>query len=229
MANTAPKLARLITALSRLGDPAIAEQHAQQIFPLIIAVVTPTRGYDIGGDDGEDPFARPLSQTAGLERELRDLGGKARKAAAGKLSKEAWMKAWAAVPDRTRRVLWRPKLIRTEEGRTIDRSTLSGSFSAARLQTIAPRPEVVLPTIAVEIERLKATPGAQRRARKRDENEDAAVAAVRNAYGALTGYRGGRAISADGRLTGRLHRLGRDIDGIFGTRLFAEKDSRRLR
>jgi hypothetical protein len=223
------KLAQLITALSRLGgEPGIAEQQAHRIFPLMIAVVAPTRGYDIGGD-GEDFYARPLSHTAGLARELRDLGGKARKAAAGKLSKEAWMKAWAAVPHRTQRLLWRPKLIRMERGHAIDRNTLSGSYSAPGLQTIAPKPEVVLPTIAAEAERLKKTPSAQRPKRVRDGNERAAIEAIRNAYRAVTGYRGGRAIGADGRLTGRLHRLGRDIDVIFGTQLFAEKDSRRLR
>jgi hypothetical protein len=223
------KLAQLITSLSRLGgDPGIAEQQAHQIFPLMIAVVTPTRGYDID-DDGQDFHPHPLSQTAGLARELRDLGGKARKAAAGKLSKEAWMKAWAAVPDRTRRVLWRPKLIRTEEGRTIDRSTLSGSFSAPGLQTIVPKPELILPAIEAEIERLKTISSVQRQRRVRDANERAAIEAIRSAYRGLTGYRGGRVIDNDGRLTGRLQRLGREIDGIFGTQLFAEKDSRRLR
>jgi hypothetical protein len=223
------KLAQLITSLSRLGgDPGIAEQQAYQIFPLMIAVVTPTRGYGIGGDS-EDFEARQLPQTTGLARELRDLGGKARKAAAGNLSKEAWMRAWAAVPNRTRRVLWRPKLIRTEKGRTIDRSTLSGSFSAPGLQTIVPKPELVLSAIESEIEQLKATSSGQRQRRMRDANERAAIEAIRSAYQALTGYKGGRVISTDGRLTGRLQRLGREVDAIFGTGLFAEKDSRRLR
>jgi hypothetical protein len=49
-----------------------------------------------------------------------------------------------------------------------------------------------------------------------------------DAYSELTGHKGGRVI-ADGRLAGRLFRLGREIDEIFGIKLFANKDSRRLR
>jgi hypothetical protein len=33
----------------------------------------------------------------------------------------------------------------------------------------------------------------------------------------------------NGRLVGRLHSLGHEIDGIFGTKLYAVKDSRRHR
>jgi len=97
-------------ALSRLRDPAIAEEPAAIIFARIIDVVTPTRGHDVGHDrDGF--YARARTQTAGPERELRDLGGKARKAVDGKLSGEVWIDAWAALPDRTKRRLWRPRLV----------------------------------------------------------------------------------------------------------------------
>jgi hypothetical protein len=76
------------------------------------------------------------------------------------------------------------------------------------------------------LERSKTTPNAK--LRKRNEEEHAAIAAIRHAYSELTGHKGGRVI-ADGRLAGRLFRLGREIDKIFDIKLFANKDSRRLR
>jgi hypothetical protein len=225
-----PKLERLIAALSRLGNSEIAERHASVIFSRMIAVVTPARGHDIGGDDDTGFYARPRTEMAGLERELRDLGGKARKAARGKPGFKAWANAWAALPQRTKRLLWRPKLIWTAEGRTIDPGTVAGSFAAPGLHMIVPRPEVVLPVIEAEIARIKTTPAAQRRKRKRDEAEHAAIQAICNFYQKATGNKGRRAVDPkSGKLTGRLIRLGHEIDRIFGTALFAEKDSRRLR
>jgi hypothetical protein len=213
-----PKLERLIAALSRLGNSEIAEKHAGNIFSRMISVVTPVRGHDIGGE------------IAGPERELRDLGGKARKAARGKLGFKAWTNAWAALPRRTKQLLWRPKLVRTAEGhRTIDRDTIAGSFAAPGLHTIVPKPGVVLPLIEAEIARIKTTPAIQRRLRKRDTAEQAAIEAIRAAYQALTGRKGRRVLDVERRLTGRFYRLGREIDDIFGTKLFAAKDSRRLR
>ena len=104
--DTTPKLARLIEALHRLGgDPAVAEKHASIIFARLIAVVAPARGFDIGGNDEAGFYAHARTQTTGLERELRDLGGKARKAACGKLGLTAWMAAWAVLPQRTMRPL----------------------------------------------------------------------------------------------------------------------------
>jgi hypothetical protein len=225
-----PKLERLIAALSRLGNSEIAEKHAGNIFSRMISVVTPVRGHDIGGDDDTGFYARPRTEIAGPERELRDLGGKARKAARGKLGFKAWTNAWAALPRRTKQLLWRPKLVRTAEGhRTIDRDTIAGSFAAPGLHTIVPKPGVVLPLIEAEIARIKTTPAIQRRLRKRDTAEQAAIEAIRAAYQALTGRKGRRVLDVERRLTGRFYRLGREIDDIFGTKLFAAKDSRRLR
>jgi hypothetical protein len=216
--------------LHRLGgDPAVAEKHASIIFARLIAVVAPARGFDIGGNDEAGFYAHPRTQTTGLERELRDLGGKTRKAACGKLGLTAWMAAWAVLPQRTMHLLWRPKVMRTAQGHTIDRSRIAGSFSAPGFTRSRLSRKVVLPAIEAEVERLKATPGSRRRQRTSNEEKDVAVKAVQAAYGALTGRRGGRVIGADGRPAGRLHRLGRDIDAIFGTRLFPETDSRRLR
>ena len=110
------KLERVIAALSRLGgDRAVAEKHAQLIEWCMLRVVIPSSGHDIGGDDDGGFYARKRMKTAGLERELRDLGGRARKTVSGKLGVKAWMNAWAALPDRTKRLLWRPKLIQTRQ------------------------------------------------------------------------------------------------------------------
>jgi hypothetical protein len=231
-----PKLERLIEALRRLGDAVVAEEHASIILARMIDVITPARGHDIGGD-AEGFFAHPRGQTAGLARELRDLAGKARKAAGGgKLAFEAWLTAWAALPRRTQRLLWRPpvpRLTLAEEessfnGRTIDRRALAGSFATPRFHMVAPKAELILPAIEAELVRLKGTDSATRRKRKRNEIERAAVAAICDAYQKLTGNKGGRVIRS-GQLSGRLHQLGREIDEIFDTALFAKKDSRRLR
>jgi hypothetical protein len=223
------KFERLITVLSRLGgDPIVAHKHAQVILWRMTVVATPSKGHDIGGGDDPGFYAHPRTSVAGLERELRDIGGRARKAVIGKLSVEAWMKAWAALPDRTMRLLWRPKLIQAAKSRTVDRDQLAGSFSAPGFHMIVPKPELVLPAVEIELERLKAKPGAQRRKRQRDEAEHAATEAIRAAYQEVTGNKGGRVIR-NGRLVGRLHSLGQQIDGIFGTKLYAVKDSRRHR
>jgi hypothetical protein len=228
--TTPPKLALLITALKRLdGDPGIVEAQAQIIDGRMLAVMTQTiaRGHDIGGDNADGFYANPRTATAGLARELRDLGGKARKAVAGKVGMKGWMNAWAALPDRTMRLLWRPLLNNTAEGR-IDRSTLAGSFSAPGFSIVAPKPELLLMAIEAQLVRIRTTPGARRRQRMRNEYEHAAIEAIRNAYRAITGKQGGRVIN-EGRLDGRFFRLGREIDSIFGTQLFPVKDSRRLR
>ena len=123
------KLDRLITALNRLGgDRAVVEKQAPLIEWCMLKVAIPNSGYDIGSDDDGGFYARKRMKTAGLERELRDLGGKARKTVSGRLGVEEWMNAWAALPDRTKRLLWRPKLIQTAKSRTVDRDELAGSF-----------------------------------------------------------------------------------------------------
>ena len=160
-----PKLERLIEALRRLGDAVVAEEHAGIILARMIDVITPARGHDIGRDV-DAYYARPRGQTAGLARELRDLAGKARKAAGGgKLAFEAWLAAWAALPRRTQQLLWRPpvpRLTLAEEessfkSRTIDRRALAGSFATPRFHMVVPKAELILPAIEAELVRLKGT------------------------------------------------------------------------
>jgi hypothetical protein len=94
---------------------------------------------------------------------------------------------------------------------------------------LVPTPQHVLAAIAAERERIKQTAGCERRKRKRDELEAAAIKAMRAAFHELTRKKGARAIDANKKLTGRFHRLGLEVDRIFSTQLFAAKDSRRLR
>jgi hypothetical protein len=236
MNDAAPKRAQLIAAVSRVvgnGDPAVVAREAANIYWHMNILRLPARGSDIGRDvDGF--YARPRAATVGPARELRDLAGKARKAVKGNLDKEDWIAAWAALPTRTQTLLWTPRLIQTPKGRTLDSRDISGSYSAPGFQTIAPKPEVVLPSIEDELNRFstaeKSAVALRRRAkrRKRNEYEHAVIEAIRHAYQALTGHKGARA-TINGKLTGKLFRLGREIDDIFDTKLFAEKDSRRLR
>ena len=217
--------ARVIGALQRLdpaADAAVIERHAGLIHVAMLDLLAARRGrgFDIGIDGGV--YARPRSSPAGPARELRDLHRVCRKAVAGKISVKDWTAAWAAQPERIKR-LWKPLLIETPDGRTIDRSTLAMSFEAEGFAMVAPKPEVVLPAIEREFAK---TP--QPKTRTRDADEAAAIAAIRAAYSALTGHTGGRVIR-EGKLVGRLITLRREIDAIFGTKLVAEKDSRRLR
>jgi hypothetical protein len=216
---------QLVAALSRLGDAGEAERQAKLINPLMFDVVMQgiTRGHDIGRDL-EGFYARRKTSPKGPARELRDLAAAGRKAVGGKLDVEDWIMAWAAAPARITR-LWKPPFIQTKKGRTLDHRKLLG-FSSPKFSMVAPRAADVLPAIERELARITAMPGEKRR--KSNEVEIAAIEAIRSAYRALTGKTGGRVIHA-GKLDGRMVRLGREIDGIFGTKLFAAKDSVRLR
>jgi hypothetical protein len=226
-----PRLARTVAVLQRLdgdADPAVIEKQADLIHQawLDMIVGSRSRGHDIGVDDGGIAYARPRSKTKGLKRELDDLLPKCRKAVAGRISLREWTTIWAAQPHRIRK-LWKPKLIKTAEGRTIDRSTIAMSFVADGYVIVVPKPGIVLPVIEAALANITASP----RSKKREPNavEAKAIEAIRDAYRAITGNKGGRAINVLGKLDGKLAALGREIDAIFGTKLIAEKDSWRLR
>jgi hypothetical protein len=97
------------------------------------------------------------------------------------------------------------------------------------MDMLVPKPQDALDAIQAERKRIEQAASTERRKRKRDQAEHAAIQAVRSAYQKLTGKKGGRATDANGKLTGRLVRLGREVDEIFSTNLFADIDSRRLR
>jgi len=233
------KLGRVVAALQRLdgdADPAVIQKQAGLIHQawLDIIVGSRSRGHDIGVDDGGVAYARPRRKTVGLARELTELAAKCRKAVAGKITPKEWTTIWAAQPRRIQK-LGRPKLIKTPQGRTIDRSTIAMSFithsdafeaEGDYYAMIAPKPEIVLPVIEAALRDITASPRSK--TRKRNADEAKAIEAIREAYRAITGHAGGR-VTKDGQLVGKLVRLGREIDGIFQTKLFADKDSRRLR
>jgi hypothetical protein len=144
-------------------------------------------------------------KSRGPARELRDLERLARKAAAGRISPADWKNAWRATPSQTRLML------------------------RQSLERGAPPPKKILRRIMAEVEWLKAQPAAERRRRRRDGAENDAITRIRFAFSEVTHRRGGRAFNDEGKLDSPLVRFGREIDEIFGTRLFAVKDSRRLR
>jgi hypothetical protein len=221
--------ARIALALHRLGGdhPAVIEKHAGLIFVAMIdhVIAERARGHDIGQDSSGFYYANPRLTTVGPARELRDLRLICRKAIAGKISPEQWTTAWAAMPQRITR-LCRPPLIETRlperrgawilapgaSGirRDIDSSTLALGFAAASFVMVAPKPLIVLPIIERELARITETP--KPKTRKHDVEATAARAAIHNAF---------REIAGPGR-RGKLA-LGRRIDRIFGTALFAAK------
>ena len=189
-AVTLTRPARIVAALQRLdGDAGVIERHAQLIHYAMLDHVAAqrARGHDIGrGDDRA--YARPRSATAGPARELRDLRRACRNAITGKISREDWTTAWAAQPERIK-ALWKPLLIETGKGRSIDRSTLAAGFEVEGFAMLAPRPEIVLPAIERNLAQITATP--QPKTRTRNVEETAAIAAIRAAYRAITGHSAG--------------------------------------
>lgn len=224
------QLARVNAALQQINgaaDAAEIEKHAVLIQGAMLNLITAYRacGFIIGGSDADGYHARPRTKTTGPARELTELAAKCRKAIAGKISLQDWTTVWAAQPERIK-ALWKPTLVETAEGRTIDRGKLALGFEVEGFAMIAPKPKVVQPAIEAAFGKITATPNEKKRTRNVDEAR--AINVIRAAYRAVTGNQGGRVIS-EGKLVGRLIRLGHEIDGIFGTKLFAENDSRRLR
>jgi hypothetical protein len=212
---------QLVELLGQLGDRAVAEKHARHIHAAVLAA---SRGHDIGHDD-TGYYARPRREkSAGLAKELRDLASMARKAIRGKISREDWIREWAARPPSVWRAC-RPFLLE-RESRALDSSKLLG-FSARGFTTVVPKPEAVLPALEVALELGRIATGNKKQ-RKPDQAAHDVIVAVRSAYSALTGYRGGRATLPSG-LAGRELRLGHDIDSLFGTKVFPNVDSTRLK
>jgi hypothetical protein len=208
---------QLVELLSRLGDRAIANEWAIHIHSAIYGLY---RGYDIGRDDNGF-YARPrLTSPAGPAKELRDLAASARKALRGKISREDWMRTWAAQPQYISRAC-RPFLL-LPETRSFDEAKLCGSFSAPGFNMIVPKPDAIL--LAIDAETREHTGNKKR---KPDLAARNVIVVIRSAYRALTGKPGGRTISAHGQ-AGRLVRLGQEIDRIFGVKVFPKVDSRRL-
>jgi hypothetical protein len=216
-----PKHDELVKLLSKLGDPIVAEREARRVHAAILQLY---RGRDIGRDD-QGFYARPrLTKSVGPAKEMRDLAAAARKAIRGRISREDWMRIWAAQPSSISAACTAFLFLPAE--RTLDKDKLLGSFSAPGFITVIFKPDAVLAALNQLLPEMKTRSG--RKARKPDYAARGVIAAVRSAYKALTGRCGRRVISAD-RRAGRLVRLGQDIDRIFGTKVFPKVDSRRLK
>jgi hypothetical protein len=228
---------QLVELLARLGDRAAAEKHARHIHAAVLAA---SRGHDIGQED-IGYFARARhTKSPGPAKEFRDLASMARKAIRGKIGQEDWIREWASRPPSVWRAC-RPFLLE-RNSRALDRTKLLG-FSvpgtetdvpsaeteppAPIFTTIVPKPAAVLPALEIAVELGRIATGNKKQ-RKPDLAAYDVIAAVRSAYSALTGRRGGRAILESG-LPGRHLRLGHDIDRLFGTNFFPPIDSVRLR
>jgi hypothetical protein len=139
----------------------------------------------------------------GPMRELRDLSAAARKAIARK-DVAGWAHAWAEVSRRTRWLVWQ------------DHSTM-------------PDAETALREIAFAVKRLSSVPLSKRRRRTRVAAEQDAIGSIKLAFWELSDRRPRRIIGRDGQITGPLVAFCREIDRIFGTRLFSGADCWRLR
>lgn len=213
------RTAALVELLAALGERTVAEREARNIHAAILSL---GRGYEIGKDRAGF-YARPRrARPEGPARALRDLAAAARKAINGKNDVETWMEVWAAQSVEVGR-LCRPALLKS--GR-LDPAKLLGHFSAPGFTMVIPKPEAVLPCIEAELHRLKGQTGG--RVRKPDASARDVIAVVRAAYAALTGKSGGRVNRSDGAPS-RFVRLGRDIDTLFGTKIFPRVDSARLK
>jgi hypothetical protein len=226
--TTYDKIIAVLWRIDSATDAALIEAHARLIDQvwLDLMVSYRSRGFDIGVDNDNIAYARPRSKTAGLARELGDLAPKCRKAVRGRISLREWTTIWAAQPHRIRK-LWKPKLIKTAEGRTIDRSTIAMSFVADGFVMVVPKPEIVLPMIEAALAQITAKPRSQKH--ERNEAEAMAIAAVSNVYREITGNTRKRVYREGKGAVGARIQFGREIDRIFGTQVFAAKDSVRFR
>ena len=147
----------------------------------------------------------------GPARALRDLAAAARKAIARK-DAAGWARAWAECPRRTRWLI------------------LAQHIEHCRWQDYSPKPdaETALREIAFAVKHLSSVSASERRRRKGVPAEQIAVAAIKSAFWELSD-RPGRRVVRDGQITGPLAELCREIDQIFGTRLFSGTDIWRLR
>jgi hypothetical protein len=209
------KHAQLIAALCSVGgDPAAAEPIHQAM--LNVAVEATGRGHEIGSDTVY--YARPRKKVAGPVRDLLDLARVGRKVMAGGLHWQDWVTAWVKVPEKTRQLVWRPRLVQTRKGRMIDHEQLL-RYSAVGFVTHAPKPEIAMPGVEAALECMKATPGSK--LRQSNEAKDKARETIWRAF--QTGSVGG------GARARAFLEFGRTIDRIYGRDLFDAKDGRHLR
>jgi hypothetical protein len=212
----------LLELLARWGDRTIAEEQAPKIHAAMLMLA---RGQDIGREADTGYFARPRRSSQGPAKDLRDLASAARRSIKGAIDTEEWFEAWAAQPRSTWK-LCRPSLL-LPGTRNFDPDKLLGHYRAPGYTLVVPKPHVVLPALQAQLDEMKGLTGNKKK-RTPDLAAREAITVIRAAYKALTGKPGGRTVPPEGR-PGPLVRFGREIDKLFGTKVFPRADSSRLK
>lgn len=152
------------------------------------------------------------------KNELKELRAAARRSIKTEDDRH-WLKAWAAVTDRTRHAVWHPK------------PPLKNVLMTP-ISFVAPYPRDALPLVRDAMRQLKEPPAGQRR-RTSDRLYDELDELLREAWRVLRGTPLPKPISperAGGKsLESPLIDLAREIDRHFGLGIDTAKDSRRLR
>jgi hypothetical protein len=215
------RLAQLNAAMRSFGgDPAEAELIHKAMVDLMVEQLS--RGHEIG-DNVVAYYARPRTKQSGTLRDLIDLYRVGRKVLTGERPWQDWVTACVRVPDKTRQLFWRPRLVQTKKGKTIDRKELLG-FGVPEFQTVVPKPEIAMPGIEAALKRLKAAPGSKHR--KPDAVKQAAMNTIWRAFQTIPG-------SSKSPRSPRYLEFGQAVDKIYDTDLFdvkvAGRRFRRLR
>lgn len=238
-----PGLAWLIARLAQSNpDPELVRPHALEIMGAVGSIRGRGDRYGYLFEPGKKERHKTVRPSRGPARELEELRRAARRAIK-RNDVKGWLTAWAAVPRRTRVLVWVPPVPpvidcrRDETGRLIAfrrasyDDTLKGVFTiwGPGFTIIVPPPTEALPLIEDATRRLRATPANVRRKRTSDLLAADLGHAIKTAYVELTGKLPKPVLRKNSRLDSRLIALARDVDARFALRVFAADDSPRLR
>ena len=237
-----PGLSWLIARLAQLNNaPEIVRPHALKILGTVGFIRARGDRYGYLFEPGKKERHKTVLPSRGPARELEELRRAARRAIKQN-NVEGWLTAWAAVPHRTRGLVWVPPVPpvidcrRDESGRLIAfrRTSYNDSLKGCTIwgpgfTMIVPPPTEALPLIEVAICRLRATPAKVRRKRTSDLLAANLGHTIKTAYAELTGKLPKPVLRKNSRLDSGLISLARDIDARFRLCIFSADDSPRLR
>jgi hypothetical protein len=241
-AGDPPGLSWLIARLTPLKDnPELVRRHALNIMGAVGSIRGRGDRYGYLFNPGSKGPRVPR-YTRGTARELEELRRAARRAIKQNDVK-LWLEAWAAVPHRTRVLVWAPpappviERRRDATGRLIGfrRASIDDTFKdvftifGPGFTMIAPHPRNGLPLIEQATQRLKATPANVRRKRTSDVLDADLGRAIKTAWVELTGKLPKPVLWINPKLDSPLIALARDIDARFALHVFTAHDSPRLR
>jgi hypothetical protein len=198
-------------------------RHALGINGRLIDLRIRERGsHNLRGNIKKGFRVEPRAAKRGLANELARL-----ERAAKSGSKGRWIRAWAAVSPRCRKLVWHPALPPVIK-REFDKSDRLISFERAAPQgemvgidgvLVGPRPANLLAAIVAARRNLAATDRDDRRGNKRNDAADALAAAIRCAVFDLTGRVGVTRDPVHDTYSGPLVELGAAFDARFRTRI----------